>query len=177
MKTAEERKRYNAEYYRLNRERLLASANASAKRRYAEDKQRKLTKNRAWWLANQERHRALVRENYHANIERERARNRQKHADKPDQTRVRVSRRRAVLNGAPGTHTEADIRALYAFQKSMCAVCRCRLGKDYHVDHIVPLSSGGSNYKTNLQLLCEPCNLSKGKQHPVSFMQRRGYLL
>jgi len=30
------------------------------------------------------------------------------------------------------------------------------------VDHIVPRARGGQNEPTNLQLLCEPCNASKG---------------
>jgi hypothetical protein len=30
------------------------------------------------------------------------------------------------------------------------------------VDHVVPISAGGSNDHENLQLLCAPCNSSKG---------------
>jgi 5-methylcytosine-specific restriction endonuclease McrA len=31
-----------------------------------------------------------------------------------------------------------------------------------HLDHIVPLSRGGTNHRSNLQALCSTCNLSKG---------------
>ena len=35
------------------------------------------------------------------------------------------------------------------------------------VDHIVPRARGGQNERTNLQLLCEPCNASKGAKDGV----------
>ena len=31
-----------------------------------------------------------------------------------------------------------------------------------HYDHIVPLDQGGINDVSNIQLLCEKCNLTKG---------------
>lgn len=38
-------------------------------------------------------------------------------------------------------------------------------------------TKGGANDKSNIQLLCPHCNLSKGAKHPVDFMQERGMLL
>lgn len=40
-----------------------------------------------------------------------------------------------------------------------------------------PLARGGTNQRTNLQLLCPPCNLSKSAKDPIDFMQSRGFLL
>ncbi|MQR96708.1 HNH endonuclease [Fictibacillus phosphorivorans] len=46
--------------------------------------------------------------------------------------------------------------------------CRCDLTKlirtvtNKHIDHIVPLKLFGSNDASNFQLMCEPCNTSKG---------------
>lgn len=35
-------------------------------------------------------------------------------------------------------------------------------GVPYHVDHVEPISRGGTNAPENLQILCAPCNLAKG---------------
>lgn len=48
-----------------------------------------------------------------------------------------------------------------------CCHCGIELWEGGHIDHIWPLSQGGSNLAHNLQLLCPRCNLSKGWQvHP-----------
>lgn len=41
-----------------------------------------------------------------------------------------------------------------------CVKCESR--ESLHIDHIIPLSQGGATIVSNLQLLCESCNLSKG---------------
>lgn len=85
--------------------------------------------------------------------------------------------RDALRRAAHGSHTVADIRALDRAQHGKCVYCRIAFGKKYHVDHITPLSAGGANDRTNLQLLCPPCNLSKGAKHPLVFARQIGLLL
>jgi hypothetical protein len=48
-------------------------------------------------------------------------------------------------------------------QRWRCALCGRPLARDVspQVDHVVPLSLGGSNDPGNLQLLCRDCNLGK----------------
>lgn len=66
-------------------------------------------------------------------------------------------------------------------QNFRCAVCKEKLdlsrSRKVHLDHIVPIKLGGLNDKTNLQLLCQTCNCSKGCKHPLDFMRQRGFLL
>lgn len=78
---------------------------------------------------------------------------------------------------AQGSHTAEDIADIFKLQRGKCAICRAKLGKKYHVDHIVPLKAGGSNDRRNLQLTHATCNQSKQARDPIVFMQMRGMLL
>lgn len=44
----------------------------------------------------------------------------------------------------------------------VCGACAAD-GATLHVDHVVSIYNGGRNDLENLQTLCEPCNLGKGK--------------
>lgn len=80
----------------------------------------------------------------------------------PEQIRKNSHRRRAEKRNAIGTHTAQDIMILNINQRNKCAYCGVQLGNKYHVDHIIPLSRGGSNDFDNLALACPRCNMSKG---------------
>jgi 5-methylcytosine-specific restriction endonuclease McrA len=88
----------------------------------------------------------------------------------PERIIIHTNKRRALKRNSEGTYTHTDINILLLTQDSKCVYCKTDLiitGKGkYHVDHIMPLFLGGSNYPENLQLLCQTCNLSKGSKHP-----------
>ena len=63
-------------------------------------------------------------------------------------------------------------------QKNKCAICRIDLSEvKPHLDHIIPISLGGLNVDSNIQLLCSTCNNQKYNKHPIDFMQEKGMLL
>lgn len=90
-------------------------------------------------------------------------------------------RRRARNEKAEGVFTAQDVRDILERQKYRCASCtnsvKGKQKNSYHVDHVIPLFLGGSNWPRNLQILCPGCNLSKGSKHPIDWAQQNGRLL
>jgi 5-methylcytosine-specific restriction endonuclease McrA len=172
------------DYYRCNRETILAKFVA----RYAADP----TQHRARYLANAEVVKARTKARRQAKPDEVRATNqawyaankalvmervRDWNAANPEATRSRGRNYRARFKEADGSHTGDDIKALFIKQQGHCVYCNVKLGSDYHVDHIVALSKGGSNWPNNLQLTCANCNISKRAMDPLEFARRIGKLL
>jgi 5-methylcytosine-specific restriction endonuclease McrA len=74
---------------------------------------------------------------------------------------VYSSNRRARKAKNGGFYTIDDVERLREQQSNCCAACGSN-EKRLEVDHIVAVVRGGSNDPSNLQLLCGPCNKSKG---------------
>ena len=85
--------------------------------------------------------------------------------------------RRARKKNAEGSHTPDDILHILELQDHKCNYCITRVRDSYHVDHIIALMNGGTNWPSNLQILCPSCNLSKGAKCPVEFAIERNYPL
>lgn len=78
----------------------------------------------------------------------------------PEKHRANHLNRKARVRDAEGYHTGADLSSLFILQDGKCAYCGSGL-QGYHVDHIIPLSKGGSNWPDNICLACPSCNMSK----------------
>ena len=99
-------------------------------------------------------------------------------AANPEKLASYDAKRRAIKFRASGEGwTAADVAAIKRLQRGLCAYCRVKLPKRFHRDHIVPLVSGGLHDRRNLQLLCEPCNLSKGRRDPIAHARTLGLLI
>jgi 5-methylcytosine-specific restriction endonuclease McrA len=166
-----------AKGYRKNKAKRLAWH----RKHHQNNRDRFIAEQRAWREQNRERINAEARERHErlksdpAYIEAQRERQRKYYALNKEKGAVKNSARRAKILNAEGEYTENDVKSLFARQKGRCACCGQK--KKLTVDHIVPLTRGGSNWPRNLQGLCLPCNSAKQARDPVEFMQKRGRLL
>lgn len=88
---------------------------------------------------------------------------------------ARQRRRRARHAACEGSHTAADVAAVYEQQNGLCAYCETELGGSFHVDHVVPLSKGGTDWPDNLAVACATCNLTKNDDDLLTFVRKLGY--
>ena len=105
----------------------------------------------------------------------ERAREAQQAYRKANPLKVRtfVENRRALKLSAPGTHTAEQVRSQLYAQQGNCDYCYVHMGQAFTIDHVIPLSRGGSNGIENIVCACGSCNSSKGTKTGEEF---RAYL-
>lgn len=141
----------------------IANAQREYMARYREEKGDAIrAHDRQRYAADAETKREWHRNHYAANIEAKREKAARWRKSNPDAKRASNRNRKALHRNAEGTHTAADIDALRIAQGYCCGICAADLSvAGEHVDHMTPLSRGGSNSPDNLMLLCPPCNLRK----------------
>lgn len=178
----------SAMHKRLAWKRNPDAMRARERARIAADPQANRDRVRAWRKRNPEKKRAAARRHGKKNFEQKKAYRvankerlsayyRDRYAKNKEGHKAHARNRKARLRSAIGKHSGADIQRIFLAQKGRCAYCRIKLGAERHVDHIKPLSKGGSNWPSNLQITCAPCNLSKLAADPIDFAQRIGMLL
>ena len=51
------------------------------------------------------------------------------------------------------------------FKNAVCSYCKTE--NDLQIDHVIPVSKGGQNNKSNYQILCGKCNRKKSNKLPT----------
>jgi 5-methylcytosine-specific restriction endonuclease McrA len=118
------------------------------------------------YAQNKERRRREASEWYHANSDRALRIRRDYVAKNRDKARVwgrkSANKRRAITKQV---FVEAvDPRVVFERAKGVCGICgeSVEMTSRWEVDHIVPISKGGSHCYANVQLAHRRCNRSKG---------------
>lgn len=97
--------------------------------------------------------------------------------ENPEAKRIHTQNRYARKRENGGNLSQNLPEKLLKLQRGKCACCGLPLGEDFEMDHIMPISRGGANTDSNIQLLRGKCNRQKLAKHPADFMRERGFLL
>lgn len=181
-----DRKAYIRNWTKLNKEKTSAYT-----RKWRKNNAKRVKETKRLWIKNNpdkvaeekrrsyQKHKEKIkkarREAYHRNPEKDkasqakwRAKNRERASEatktwrkeNPDANRAFENKRRAIKASVDGFYTANEWMSLCDKYENKCL--RCKEVKPLTVDHVIPLSKGGSNWIENIQPLCRSCNSAKG---------------
>ena len=139
----ERMREYNSEYRKSHPEWTRKVKHES----YMRNRESAIAKSKAWRLANPDKTKLT-----------------------PERSKIKDERKRLRKQGMIGSHTKQDLAIIFDKQEGKCFYCACEL-TDWHVDHYIPVSRGGTNWPDNIVLACPQCNLAKGNMMPDVFVQ------
>lgn len=138
---------------------------------YQANKERKAATKRAWRERNKAKIAAQSAAYRQANADKRAAYQRDWQAANPDKVREAVLRRIARRkNATTYVITAKDLRRLMS---SPCAFPGCTTGDPVELDHVIPLSRGGSHGIGNIQPLCRHHNRTK---HDKTWIEYRAHV-
>lgn len=151
---------YAKAYYQTNKDRLKA-----ANQRWAENnREASRAIKKKWADANPDKQRLAIAAWNSNNSERASDnRKRWNYENAALKNTYTVNRRHKLI----GNLSKGIVKTLMEKQNGLCACCGAPL-VEYHIDHIRPVSKGGTNTDDNVQLLTPTCNMRKSDKWPIS---------
>lgn len=160
-------KERRAEYYKNNKERFASKAIV-----YRANNRECIALRKAEY---QKKHKEQISlqmaEYYRKNKERISLRQVEYRKLNPDIFLAFSHKRRANKKKGGGSYTPGQISIQDKRQKNKCYYCNKKMGIKRTIEHIIPLSRGGSNDMSNIVLACSHCNLTKHNRLPHEWSQ------
>ncbi len=150
---------------RAYKERNAEAIRKQQREKYHADIEAARAKNRAKHHANKERRAASAKAYAKANVEKRRAWTRAWAAANPDYNKQKLARKRQSLKGL----SEFD-RFVLDEAARLCATRQLMIGGAWEIDHIVPVSKGGTSEHYNIQVVPKTWNASKGNRNCNKFL-------
>lgn len=143
-----------------------------SKDKFEENRDERIKLLEAWGLKNKDRLREAQNEWRRKNPESQRAtdKKRRESVDGRKKKAIYQRIREAKKRSSGGSFKKEDVDRMIIDQGNKCVYCRKELD-EFHIDHMTPVSRGGSSDPDNLQLLCPPCNLSKGNKNHIEYLK------
>ncbi len=137
----EKRREYSRKHYHSGGGKESAAKRGKGRvRHYSKEERRK------WRLENRDRVNKAARDRYRNDPE------------KRAKIIASVAKRRCLEGGA----TVSQIEERFDFHGNKCIYCGC--GGPMEIEHMIPVSRGGTNWPANLAPACRSCNSSKGSK-------------
>jgi len=164
------RKLHDKEWYLKNREKSLASSASYYKnnkgkkkiynKKYKEKNKDKIKVYRSGYRKkNKEAETAYSAEWYRNNKERVRLYCKEYRRKNPERVKANWKRRQKQRLSVVGNFTKKEFIYLCSEYGNICL--RCKSKKKLTIDHVIPISKGGTNNIDNIQPLCGSCNSIK----------------
>lgn len=151
----EKLRQLNKQYEQANRQQI-----SERKKQYYEANHEKIAEyHKEYYKANREKVLEQRKQYLEDNREQVAKKRKRYYQDNKEAYRLHNQKRRAAKANAAGHCTPEQLQARFDYHGNRCVYCGSE--KNLQIEHMIPISKGGTNWPANLAPACESCNKSK----------------